>query len=54
MAKKTSRQLSFCFDDETATQLRALAEKEGLAMSAWMRMFIRREYREYEQQQASS
>lgn len=51
MAKKT-KQMTFAFDDETASQLQTLADKEALSMSAWMRMHVRKEYREQEQRVA--
>jgi len=47
-----TKQFTFCFDDETAAQLKALADKEALSMSAWMRQHVRKEYREQEQQVA--
>jgi len=47
-----NKQFTFTFDDETAAQLRALADKEGLSMSAWMRMAVRKQYREQEQRVA--
>lgn len=45
------KQFTFSLDPETVTQLKTLAAKEGLAMSAWMRMFIRKEYREQQEHQ---
>jgi predicted transcriptional regulator len=44
-----TKQFTFSFDDETAAQLKALADREALSMSAWMRQHVRQSYREQEQ-----
>jgi hypothetical protein len=45
------RQLTFYFDEETAERLKALAERDGLSMSSWMRVFVRKYIRENTEQQ---